>query len=335
IRGGGAVTTGGPSEKWLRINQLMREKRIAVLMIQEAHLVENEAEELNRLFDSSLKVFTMPDPVTPTAARGVAFVLNKTLVNTAEARVVTLIPGRAAALSLGWATGKTLTLLNVYAPNATRKNASFWTTLRDEVGNRRMNKVDVIAGDFNVVLDSLDRLPARSDQETATEGLRSLLASLSMVDGWREENHGVRGYSFLQTATASQSRIDRIYISRHHNARAGGWEIMDSGIKTDHKLVLTSVANTAAPYIGNGRWTMPKSLLTDAYFLAKIINRGCDLNNEIERRCREGTYVNIQRMYQDFKQEVRAIARDRAKRLSAKWDRDMKGLDEQIKSVLS
>jgi hypothetical protein len=53
IRGGGSAAT---QNKWRHMNQIMREKRIAILAIQETHLSEARVNLLNSQFNRRLKI---------------------------------------------------------------------------------------------------------------------------------------------------------------------------------------------------------------------------------------------------------------------------------------
>ena len=97
-----------------------------------------------------------PDPDRPTAARGVATVLNRELIDTSGAQMTTLIPGRATLTTVHWHAGRKLTLLNVYAPNTPAENETFWETLANKLETSNHRKPDIVLGDFNLVEESID-----------------------------------------------------------------------------------------------------------------------------------------------------------------------------------
>ena len=90
IQGGGSAVT---QEKWAHINQIMRDKKIAVLAVQETHLDETTVNSLNSLFHIRLRVCNSEDPLHPSTGKGVALVLNKGLTQWREAIVINIIPG--------------------------------------------------------------------------------------------------------------------------------------------------------------------------------------------------------------------------------------------------
>ena len=81
-------------EKWAHINQIMRDKKIAILAVQESHLDEMAVNNLNSLFHLRLRVWNSEDPLHPSAGKGVALVLNKGLTWWGEAIISNIIPGR-------------------------------------------------------------------------------------------------------------------------------------------------------------------------------------------------------------------------------------------------
>ncbi|RDX53125.1 hypothetical protein OH76DRAFT_1454029 [Lentinus brumalis] len=263
-------------------------------------------------------VLTLPDDQNPTGARGVAFALNKRLVDTCNVTRFNLLPGRALAIQLNWTNGKQLTLLNVYAPNHMPENAVFWPAVRESLTRRRAPKVDIMLGDLNMVDCALDRLPPRKDPEDAATALGSLVTGLSLIDGWRRTHPGKRSFTYLQTSTGSQSRIDRIYVHRDLFEHAGDWDIAGAGIQTDHRMPTVAVANYNEPYIGKGRWALPHALLNDAIFLGLLRDEGMLLQTRMENR--------PARIWLAFKQKLRDIARKRAKERIPKLDRRIRGL---------
>ncbi|KAI0720820.1 Endonuclease/exonuclease/phosphatase, partial [Cerioporus squamosus] len=250
-------------DKWLMLNQLMRQDRIAVLALQETHYTTQQADRLNSLFEGLMRVYVSPDPDSSNAARGVAFAVNLRIVRDDSVVPRICVPGRAMALSLTRRRGSLITLLNVYAPNSMNKNMAFWKSLCALAGEPGWAAPDVLLGDFNIVEDSSDRAPARPDNEGAVLALQAFLVKLSLVDGWRARNGASRMFSFLQLSSGSQSRIDRIYVSRSILRMSHLWAICSSGVPTDHCLVSVAVADSNAPTKGPGRWRLPDSLLKD------------------------------------------------------------------------
>ncbi|KAH9856132.1 Endonuclease/exonuclease/phosphatase [Lenzites betulinus] len=306
----------------------MKEKHIGLLAVQEAHLTQDRADILNEIFGESLVFHASPDPTAPTAARGVAFVVNKRHFNTGqEMTCVQVAGGRALEITLKWGASGKIRVLNVYAPNLMSENADFWTMLNTYLYECDGDRIDVMLGDFNMVEEPQDRAPARPDQARVCESLSSLRRGHDLLDGWRRTNPGVRGFSFAQASTGSQSRIDRIYVAASLETRAADWIIETPGIATDHSLVSVTIAHYADPFVGTGRWVIPRAIISDKTFMDETIAAGKRVLDELDRISEENEGT-LQRLYEIFKRDTKCRARDRAKELYAKWDRkilDLKG----------
>ncbi|PPQ76596.1 hypothetical protein CVT26_012786 [Gymnopilus dilepis] len=72
----------------------MRDKRIAVLAVQETHLTEDKVISLENQFERRLKIYNSGDPLQPNS-KGVAILLNKQLTKWQEATTVEIVAGRA------------------------------------------------------------------------------------------------------------------------------------------------------------------------------------------------------------------------------------------------
>lgn len=98
--------------------------------MQEAHLTKEFTDNIHNLFRKRLQVLYSQGENTN--AKGVMFVLNKEIINTEEITLAKIIPARALLLTILWHTNLVLTILNVYTPNNTLNNTSFWATLQKE-----------------------------------------------------------------------------------------------------------------------------------------------------------------------------------------------------------
>ncbi|KAI1781840.1 Endonuclease/exonuclease/phosphatase [Ganoderma leucocontextum] len=335
MRGFGPANNDSISEKWMRINQIIRDNNITVLALQETHLSAERLEVLNSVFAPSLDILGSPDPENQTGARGVAFVLNKKLMRDTKYEHRVIAPGRASEIRIHWRNNAPLTIHNVYAPNPARENEMMWRSLNDAYQTGEDGRgPDFLVGDFNMVDDAMDRLPMHSDDGAQTHALRTLCVQADMVDGWRRENPSERAYTYLQTSTESQSRIDRIYVTREMEKRTMDWEITEPGVPTDHKLVSVAVTNHRTPHLGNGRWAMPASLVNDLVFMNAVTKLGIELQDRLQHTSERTDSDNPQLAYHQFKQAVRQTARDRTKVKIPKLDRRLARLREDLKRTL-
>ncbi|KAG6885868.1 hypothetical protein C0992_004817 [Termitomyces sp. T32_za158] len=203
----GFRNSGAPRSetKWNHINQLIRDKKIGILLVQEAHLSDERKGEVEKLFGKRMKIQASPDPVNPTGKGGIAIVMNRELINVQGTESTKIVPGRAILIKVNWHKNETISIMCVYAPNVTEsdgsENKEFWVRIKRFLVEHPRTKVDIIAGDFNMTEDPLDRIPERGDPDEAIEALDDLKSMMSMSDAWRNTFPTSKEFTFLQEAT--------------------------------------------------------------------------------------------------------------------------------------
>lgn len=110
----------------------MRDRRIGVLALQETHLTNEIVNTIQTLYGRRLHILWSAPDHHASSSQGIAFVLSREITNITGAKLIPIIPGRAALLTLPWHNDKVLNLLNVYALNSATSNAAFWQTLSDK-----------------------------------------------------------------------------------------------------------------------------------------------------------------------------------------------------------
>ena len=113
-------------EKWSTINQTMSKNKIAILAIQETHLDRELLHNIDACFGIHLSVLNSELPESPRTSAGVAFVINKALIQPKDVSFHELIKGRALALKLKWHENDELLIFNIYAPNNKNEHRDFW-----------------------------------------------------------------------------------------------------------------------------------------------------------------------------------------------------------------
>ncbi|KNZ81081.1 hypothetical protein J132_03071 [Termitomyces sp. J132] len=99
LRGYRMMGSSKSETKWNHINQIIRDKKIGILMVQETHLTEERKNNLEKVFSKRMLIFHSGDPENPTSKGGVAVVLNHNLINVQGAEMTEIIPGRAMMVS--------------------------------------------------------------------------------------------------------------------------------------------------------------------------------------------------------------------------------------------
>lgn len=344
IRGGGSAAT---SYKWNHINQLMRERKIGILTIQESHLSKDDVNTFNRTFGERLILINSSDRYTQNA-RGVAIVVNRRIVRIKRNHIKCheIVAGRALQFSIPWKNNQsTLNILAVYAPNRANENEAFWKTIQNAYeGPSPLPEPQFVLGDFNLVEDPLDRLPIRPDRDNQVNALQSLKTRLQLVDGWRLENPQRAAYTWSQKSITpnentqlSKSRIDRIYTHRDLFPRTNDWTItVDHPIETDHELIAVTYYDTESPYIGNGRWEMPNFLLDHTEFMEKV-SELCNtaLEKAQKNALNRSTLDNPQLTFQDLKKDIVNHAKSISKKTIPKARKEISKLKLTLDHTLN
>lgn len=320
--------------KWSSVQHVMRAKKIGILCIQESHLTNEHEAQIEALYSRRIKVINSKDPFRPGNSAGVAFVLNKELLDTTNIETTEIIPGRALTIKIKRNNNSYLTLLNIYAPNNLTKHPEFWDLISKTWQDKNLPQPDLMLGDFNLTEDSLDRAPARQDNENAVNALRDLKYHLNVQDTWRALHPTSRLFTFYSN-TNSHSRLDRIYTSPQHERNTHHWDSCTTAIPSDHKMVLVRFVPQNAPFIGNGRWTWPMSLINDKNLLQKISEIGRATQQEItHQQANRNEITNPQKTWKDFKANINKEAKKTAKHHLHKIRQRTKQLENDVKRTL-
>lgn len=159
-------------DKWAMINCTIRNKKIAILALQEMHLDQTLLDQVVACFRKNLKIINSPHPVNPKASAGIAFVINKDLICPKEFAVSKLVPGRAIMLRVKWLETCTMSIINIYAPHNQNEQPNFWANAGTKRCILHLPLPDFVLGDFNITKDAIDWAPAHHDDTTAIEAMR-------------------------------------------------------------------------------------------------------------------------------------------------------------------
>ncbi|KAG1877871.1 hypothetical protein DFJ58DRAFT_645327, partial [Suillus subalutaceus] len=144
--------------KWTTIQHIMREKKIGILCVQEAHLLPEHETQIDTLYTRRLKVVNSRDPHQPGNSAGVAIIINKEIVNPNELTITEITPGRVLVIKINGTMKKDLTIANIYAPNNHTQHAEFWNKIADTWQEKRLPNPDFVMGDFNTVAQKTVRM---------------------------------------------------------------------------------------------------------------------------------------------------------------------------------
>ncbi|TBU36624.1 hypothetical protein BD309DRAFT_995528 [Dichomitus squalens] len=240
--GYGSTIANASDNKWGKIYSLMKTNHIGILLLQETHLTVDRVNALHKQFAKRIKIYFSAHPDLPTRRDGVAIVVNKSIVRTQDAASEEIVLGKALQLTVSCLGGEKLTGVSV--------RSEFYESVRERYATHpRLPKPQLMAGDFNNIEDTLDRLPMSEAPDNSVVALDQLKLALETNPNRRER--------------ASLSRLDRIYMMGSMFETAYEWEIQHPAIRTDHRLVSVKLTSETAPDTGKGRPVFLLHLLRD------------------------------------------------------------------------
>jgi exonuclease III len=279
-------------------------------------------------------------PDNPRATAGVAFVINKALINPRDYKLHVIQPGHAVALKINWLEDEEMLLFNVYAPNAREEHASFWERIDLKRRELNLRRPDFMMGDFNLTEDRIDRAPAHDDDMNATNALRSLRHTLNLQDSWRHTFPNERCFTYRANANGGQiqSRLDRIYTSNTISNHILEWKTQLSPVPTDHSLVMAKYTpkNSESPHVGKGRWTWRPHAMSNIRLLAQVEETGIQLRTDLEKLQTLNVpreIENPQTLWKKFKDDVKTLAKTSTGKTHHKITTKIKKLSEDLRSL--
>ncbi|KAI0745333.1 Endonuclease/exonuclease/phosphatase, partial [Earliella scabrosa] len=327
MNGFGNLRRDDDLNKWGKIYRVMTEHRIGILMLQETHLLPSQIDTLHRMYPRKIQIFASSHPDRPSQKEGIAFVVNLRLVSTEGAKFKVVVPGRAAQLAIRCVGGDVRKLLCVYAPTSigVPERCEFFKQLEDYYSAHRTDRPDLMAGDFNNIEDAADRTPVRDPPDASVEDLDSLKSAIGLMflDGWRATHPSERDYTFHTRNGGNPicSRLDRIYMTRSLFQLAYDWTIVESGVRTDHRMVVVKLTSQSATMTGKGRPVFPMSIAKNKSLVKQMKERGLAAAAEIERMADAGQRSedqNPQTVLQTLKSDWMQMARKKEKQIVPK-----------------
>ncbi|KAI1791993.1 Endonuclease/exonuclease/phosphatase, partial [Ganoderma leucocontextum] len=324
MNGFGSLARGNVNNKWNQVYRTITQRRIGILLIQEAHLTEERVKALHKMYGRKIKIDFSSHPDQPTQKEGVAIVINPRLVNIKDVTTDVVVPGRAMQISLKHHDRSATRVLGVYAPTSDgdEERRLFFHELREFYETRpNFPRPNLMVGDFNTVEEPIDRLPAHAPTDPSIPALDELKETLNFMiaDGWRYTHPTQCSYTFQRGTgpDATHSRLDRIYITEEVYARTREWRIEQSGVKTDHAMVSVDIWAPGAPETGHGRPVFPAHLIQNRALARQMKKRGCEAIAELNGLLEGGTRTeekNPQIILHKLKGDWMKMARDMEKR---------------------
>lgn len=151
------------------------------------------------------------------------------------------------------------TVVNIYAPSgntAREERAKFFKS--DLMFLLKANPAEVlIGGDFNCVIHKKDQRP----NFNYSRELEALVNNMKWKDVWEIKYPTLVKYTYI--SSRSQSRIDRMYVTKNLENKIGGIEVIPTTF-SDHLAVKCSIRlQRQSTYWGRPLWKLNVSMLTE------------------------------------------------------------------------
>ena len=174
---------------------------------------------------------------------------------------------------------KTLTLVNIYAPN--KDEPTFFQNVCGKLSSFDCDFI-IFGGDFNLVCD-IDKdkkggIP--STHSKSRDEVEILKENFELTDIWRALNPDVTRFTWRRKKPEIQCRLDFFLISNTLCPTTSNAEILP-GYRTDHSMITVRI-NTATNPRGPGFWKLNTHLLTESEYINLIRKTITNVSKEYE-----------------------------------------------------
>ena len=204
---------------------------------------------------------------------------------------------------------KTLTLVNIYAPN--KDDADFFEKVFNHLLTFDCVKL-ILGGDFNLVFDvhkdNRDGNPVT--HEKCLKKFKYIMDSLDRIDIWRVLNSDAKRFTWKRRNPDIQCRLDSFLIS------LGTVVTKDDilpGFKTDQSLITIHILNNKNPR-GPGFWKLNTSFLSEPEHINLIKKTIIEVINEYE----DNEEVNAALLWDTMKMKIHSSSLHYAKEKKSK-----------------
>ena len=185
-------------------------------------------------------------------------------------------------------------LVNIYAPNTVTGRKNFFQNLHQYF----LSPSRIVAGDFNCVDNSLDRLHVYNDSLPDKTTFRRFFSDCSLIDVWRKQHPRGNSFTWANANFTQASRLDRFLVSRSLE-NCVNCPIVFPCSFSDHDFVNLTFSSADCPSTRNGVWKFNSSLLSDANFKRELSELITD------QKQRTGDFQSIGLWWDNLKTTIR------------------------------
>ena len=163
-------------------------------------------------------------------------------------------------------------LVNVYAPNKTPDQCSFFDKLNNNIEEYVANTESrlIVGGDFNVLLNpDFDCSGGNSSRKDSVKNIQDLCLDFDLVDIWRVRNPQTKRFTWRQKSPFIQRRLDYWLISDCCQEDIEKSDIVPS-INSDHSAIVLHLNSIDKQRHGPSFWKFNGSLVNDVNYVTLI-----------------------------------------------------------------
>lgn len=200
---------------------------------------------------------------------------------------------------------------NLYSHNYPAQAKIMFTELCDKLAafkNKYKEAYLIVGGDFNdAPNDLIDRIPARTTQNSRFKSTAFISEQLSVIDIWRFLNPDKKEFTWSNANRSLQSRIDLWFISPS-STQFVVESSHDYAPLSDHNLITIHLVGSKQKRNNlRGYWKLNTNVLKDDLF--------CNLVNVTAKKIFSNSISNYTQKWEYFKFKVRELAIQRSKEI--------------------
>ena len=161
-----------------------------------------------------------------------------------------------------------------------------------------LSPMRIVAGDFNYVDNSLDRLHVYNDSLPDKATFRRFLSDCSLIDIWRKQHPRGNSFTWTNANFTQASRLDRFLVSRSLENCVDCPKVFPCSF-SDHDFVNLTLSFADCPGARDGVWKFNSSLLSDANFKRELSELITD------QKQRTGDFQSIGLWWDNLKTTIR------------------------------
>jgi len=167
---------------------------------------------------------------------------------------------------------RSLSLLNIYAPNTVSEQVSFFTNILQFLElNYDKSYPLFIGGDFNCVLNpKVDKKGGnKNPRKVVCDLIQEIMQQYGLADAWREKNRYKKQYTWSRTNPEIHCRLDMWLIPSEILHMTTYCKILPT-VSTDHKAVVFNIQGDKFRKRGPGYWKLNTSVLQETEYVEKM-----------------------------------------------------------------